>query len=175
MSVAAPEVERRRPSGATTRRRRPSATGIERDGRATSAALPVILGMVVITIVFTAKNSNFLTAVNFNNLIVQMAGTTVIAIGVVFVLLLGEIDLSIGYVSGVAGVVRRGAASSRARATSSRGSSRSCSRSLARRRDRRGCRARSSPFIGVPSFVVTLAGLPRLAGRDPAERSARRA
>ena len=34
-----------------------------------------------------------------------MAGTTTIAIGVVFVLLLGEIDLSIGYVSGIAGVV----------------------------------------------------------------------
>ena len=36
---------------------------------------------------------------------VQMAGVTTIAIGVVFVLLLGEIDLSIGYVSGIAGVV----------------------------------------------------------------------
>ena len=35
----------------------------------------------------------------------QMAGVTTIAIGVVFVLLLGEIDLSIGYVSGVAGVI----------------------------------------------------------------------
>ena len=35
----------------------------------------------------------------------QMAGVTTIAIGVVFVLLLGEIDLSIGYVSGIAGVV----------------------------------------------------------------------
>ena len=34
-----------------------------------------------------------------------MAGVTTVAIGVVFVLLLGEIDLSIGYVSGIAGVV----------------------------------------------------------------------
>jgi D-xylose transport system permease protein len=67
-------------------------------------SLPVILGMVVIVIFFTAQSSAFFTAVNFNNLIVQMAGTTVVAIGVVFVLLLGEIDLSIGYVSGVAGV-----------------------------------------------------------------------
>ncbi len=66
---------------------------------------PVIFGVAVIVAFFTAKNSNFFTAVNFNNLVVQMAGTTTIAIGVVFVLLLGEIDLSIGYVSGVAGVV----------------------------------------------------------------------
>ena len=67
-------------------------------------SLPVVLGMVVIVIYFTAQSSVFFTAVNFNNLITQMAGTTLIAIGVVFVLLLGEIDLSIGYVSGMAGV-----------------------------------------------------------------------
>jgi D-xylose transport system permease protein len=67
-------------------------------------SLPVILGMVIITIVFTAKVSVFFTAVNFNNLITQMAGITLIAIGVVFVLLLGEIDLSVGYLSGVTGV-----------------------------------------------------------------------
>jgi D-xylose transport system permease protein len=67
-------------------------------------SLPVVFGMVVIVIVFTAKVNVFFTAVNFNNLIVQMTGIALIAIGVVFVLLLGEIDLSIGYVSGVCGV-----------------------------------------------------------------------
>ena len=67
-------------------------------------SLPVVFGMAVIVIFFTAQSSNFFTAVNFDNLIVQMAGTTMIAIGVVFVLLIGEIDLSIGYVSGMAGV-----------------------------------------------------------------------
>jgi D-xylose transport system permease protein len=67
-------------------------------------SLPVILGMTIIIIFFTAQSTNFFTAVNFDNLIVQMAGTTMIAIGVVFVLLIGEIDLSIGYVSGMAGV-----------------------------------------------------------------------
>ena len=61
--------------------------------------------MVAITIFFTAKTSVFFTAVNFSNLIAQMAGVTVIAIGVVFVLLIGEIDLSIGYVSGLGSVV----------------------------------------------------------------------
>jgi D-xylose transport system permease protein len=67
--------------------------------------LPVVLGLVVITAFYYSRNENFLTAGNFTNLITQMAAVTTIAIGVVFVLLLGEIDLSIGYVSGIAGVV----------------------------------------------------------------------
>ena len=67
--------------------------------------MPVVVGLFVITAFFYSQNSNFLTAGNFTNLMVQMAAVTTIAIGVVFVLLLGEIDLSIGYVSGVAGVV----------------------------------------------------------------------
>ncbi len=67
--------------------------------------MPVVVGLCVIAAFFYSQNSNFLTAGNFTNLIVQMAAVTTIAIGVVFVLLLGEIDLSIGYVSGIAGVV----------------------------------------------------------------------
>jgi D-xylose transport system permease protein len=67
-------------------------------------SLPVVIGLIAISAFFYSKNANFLTAANFNNLLVQMAGVTIIAIGVVFVLLLGEIDLSIGYVSGVGGV-----------------------------------------------------------------------
>jgi D-xylose transport system permease protein len=67
-------------------------------------SLPVIVGMAIIVITFTAKVNVFFTSVNFNNLIVQLAPIALIAIGVVFVLLLGEIDLSIGYVSGVCGV-----------------------------------------------------------------------
>jgi D-xylose transport system permease protein len=65
---------------------------------------PIILAVVLIAVFFDAKNSNFLSATNFNNLLVQMAGTTVIAFGVVFVLLIGEIDLSVGYIGGIAGV-----------------------------------------------------------------------
>lgn len=67
-------------------------------------SLPIILGVLVLVVIFQILNSNFLTPRNFVNLIVQMAGITTIAIGVVFVLLLGEIDLSIGYVSAVAAV-----------------------------------------------------------------------
>jgi D-xylose transport system permease protein len=66
---------------------------------------PVIIGLTGIVIVFSLTAQNFFTAVNFNNVIAQMAGVTMLAYGVVFVLLLGEIDLSIAYVSAVAGVV----------------------------------------------------------------------
>lgn len=66
--------------------------------------LPILLGLIVIAAIFQILNENFLSPRNLVNLIVQMAGITVIAIGVVYVLLLGEIDLSIGYVSAVTAV-----------------------------------------------------------------------
>jgi ABC-type xylose transport system permease subunit len=65
-------------------------------------SLPIIVGLIVIAIIFQTQNDRFLTAGNFVNLIVQSAAIITIAMGVVWVLLLGEIDLSIGYVSGVA-------------------------------------------------------------------------
>src|SRR5919197_1398452 len=68
-------------------------------------SLPIVVGLIIIAIVFQSQNENFLTAGNFVNLIVQAAAITTIAMGLVFVLLLGEIDLSVGYVSGVAGVI----------------------------------------------------------------------
>jgi len=67
-------------------------------------SLPIILGLILIAIIFQSQNENFLTSRNFVNLIVQMAGITTIAYGVVYVLLLGEIDLSVGFVSAVAAV-----------------------------------------------------------------------
>jgi len=66
---------------------------------------PVILALAIMALVFGLTANNFFSAVNFNNIIVQMAGTTLLAYGIVFVLLIGEIDLSVSYVSGVAGVV----------------------------------------------------------------------
>jgi D-xylose transport system permease protein len=68
-------------------------------------SLPIIVGLIIIAVVFQSQNENFLTAGNFVNLMVQGAAYATIAMGIVFVLLLGEIDLSIGYVSGVAGVI----------------------------------------------------------------------
>jgi len=66
---------------------------------------PVLVGLTVIVIFFSFKAENFLSPGNFSNIITQMAGTTLLAYGVVFVLLIGEIDLSISYISGIAGVV----------------------------------------------------------------------
>jgi D-xylose transport system permease protein len=68
-------------------------------------SLPIVVGLIIIAIVFQLQNSQFLTAGNFVNLIVQTAPYAVIAMGVTFALLLGEIDLSIGFVSGVGGVL----------------------------------------------------------------------
>jgi D-xylose transport system permease protein len=68
-------------------------------------SLPIIIGLALIVAFFYSRNENFLTAGNFTNLMTQMAAVTTIAIGVVFVLLLGEIDLSIAYVAGLAGVL----------------------------------------------------------------------
>jgi D-xylose transport system permease protein len=68
-------------------------------------SLPIFVGLIIIAVVFQSQNDRFLTASNFVNLILQTAPYAVIAMGVTFVLLLGEIDLSIGFVSGVGGVM----------------------------------------------------------------------
>jgi D-xylose transport system permease protein len=68
-------------------------------------ALPGVLGLVALCIVFGIMSDVFLTPGNFANLLTQAASVTVIAMGLVFVLLLGEIDLSAGYASGVCGAV----------------------------------------------------------------------
>ncbi|MFN8221972.1 MAG: hypothetical protein U0R50_01840 [Gaiellales bacterium] len=66
---------------------------------------PVILGLIIIGTIFSFTASNFFTAGNFTNILTQMGGMTMLAMGIVFVLLLGEIDLSVSYISGIAGVV----------------------------------------------------------------------
>lgn len=68
-------------------------------------SIPVVVGLIIIWAIFTSLNSNFLTAGNLSDISVAMVGTGMIAVGIVFVLLLGEIDLSVGSVSGVAGAV----------------------------------------------------------------------
>ncbi|MEV6294249.1 sugar ABC transporter permease [Streptomyces sp. NPDC051896] len=66
-------------------------------------SIPVVVGLAIIWIIFQSLNSNFLTAGNLSDISVAMVGTGMIAVGIVFVLLLGEIDLSVGSLSGVAG------------------------------------------------------------------------
>ena len=125
---------------------------------------PIIIGLVGVALFFHFKSaggfhlySAYISASNFNNVIVQMTGLTMIAFGVVFVLLIGEIDLSIGYLSGFAGVVVGEltlAASGHdlpgvlailfaLAAGALLGAAQGCFVAL----------------VGVPSFVVTLAGL----------------
>ena len=64
--------------------------------------LPVLIGLAAIWTVFTIANPRFLSAVNLTNMMLQIAAVGTISVGVVMVLLLGEIDLSVGSVSGFA-------------------------------------------------------------------------
>jgi D-xylose transport system permease protein len=64
-------------------------------------SLPALLGLLVLVLVFAMLSDKFLTLNNTTNIISQGAGKMIIAMGLVFVLLLGEIDLSAGTASGV--------------------------------------------------------------------------
>jgi D-xylose transport system permease protein len=68
-------------------------------------SLPAVLGLVVLVALFAALSDKFFTLNNIANLFEQGAGQTIIAMGIVFVLLLGEIDLSAGTASGVCAAV----------------------------------------------------------------------
>ncbi|MBU3062627.1 ABC transporter permease [Nocardia sp. NEAU-G5] len=68
-------------------------------------SLPALLGLVVLVVLFSSLSNVFFSLNNIANLLAQGAGQTIIAMGIVYVLLLGEIDLSAGTASGVAGAV----------------------------------------------------------------------
>ncbi|KFF60466.1 ABC transporter permease [Cryobacterium sp. MLB-32] len=68
-------------------------------------SLPVVIGLIVIWIAFYALNPNFLSPINLVNLTLQCAAVGTISIGIVLVLLLGEIDLSVGSVSGLGAAI----------------------------------------------------------------------
>jgi len=68
-------------------------------------SLPVVAALILIAIVFQSLNPNFLTPRNLTNLVLQIAAMGTISVGVVLVLLLGEIDLSVGAVSGLCAAV----------------------------------------------------------------------
>ena len=74
---------------------------LRRVGRGDYASVRVIAAIVVIWLIFQLENDRFLSAVNLTNLVLQITATGLISVGVVYVLLLGEIDLSVGAVSGV--------------------------------------------------------------------------
>ncbi|MEU6549218.1 sugar ABC transporter permease [Streptomyces sp. NPDC046915] len=66
------------------------------------AQLPVVLVLAVVWITFQSIDRSFLSPRNLSNLSVDIVGTGLIAVGIVFVLLLGELDLSVGSISGLA-------------------------------------------------------------------------
>ncbi|HEY3921547.1 MAG TPA: hypothetical protein VGL76_05475 [Gaiellaceae bacterium] len=118
--------------------------------------VPIVVGQIFIVVFFSLKATNFFTAVNFGNIIIQMAGTTMLAYGVVFVLLLGEIDLSIGYVAGIGALT--------VSELQLPGSGHEINGLLAILCAVGVCaligllQGSIVAFVGVPSFVVTLAG-----------------
>jgi D-xylose transport system permease protein len=118
--------------------------------------LPIALGIVFIVVFFSFKATNFFTGNNFDNIIIQMAGDAMLAFGVVFVLLLGEIDLSISYVAGIGALT--------VAELQLPGSGHQINGLLAMAAAVGICAligaAQGSivAFVGVPSFVVTLAG-----------------
>jgi len=76
-----------------------------RAGASDLGALPVALGLALIWSYFELQDPHFLTARNLSNLVLQISISGTIAIGLVFVLLLGEIDLSVGSVAGASAAV----------------------------------------------------------------------
>ena len=117
-------------------------------------SLPVVIGLIIIWLYFSITEENFLTSGNITNLMLQITTIGIIATGVVLVLLLGEIDLSVGVVSGLA-------AASMAVLNTKHGWSGWASIAAAI-----GVGILVGAFQGgfvtflrVPSFVVTLAGL----------------
>lgn len=66
-------------------------------------AMPAVIGLIVLVTLFSVLRPVFFTPLNFANFFTQAAVVAILAMGIVFVLLLGEIDLSAGVTSGVAG------------------------------------------------------------------------
>src|SRR5262249_52971135 len=69
------------------------------------SSVPGILGLVLIPVLFPVQENRFLSAQNLANLMLQITTIGLISVGIVYVLLLGEIDLSVGAVSGLGGAV----------------------------------------------------------------------
>ncbi len=73
--------------------------------RADLGALPTIFGLLVIWLVFQRANDKFLSPLNLTNLMAQISALGTISVGAVMILLLGEVDLSAGAVSGLCAAV----------------------------------------------------------------------
>jgi D-xylose transport system permease protein len=80
-------------------------TQLRRLGQGELESVRVLLGIAVIWTIFQIANDRYLSAINLSNLVLQLCAVATISIGVVLVLLLGEIDLSVGSVSGLSAAV----------------------------------------------------------------------
>jgi D-xylose transport system permease protein len=118
--------------------------------------LPIVLGIAFIVVFFSFKATNFFTAANFDNIIIQMAGTAMLAYGIVFVLLLGEIDLSVSYVAGIGALtvaeLQLPASGHQINGLLAMVAAVAICAVIG------GAQGSIVAFVGVPSFVVTLAG-----------------
>lgn len=121
--------------------------------------LPVVVGLVAVWVFFQTQNSNFLTARNLSNLTLQMAVVTVLAMATVVVMVAGEIDLSLGSVTGVTSALlgvlltnHHWSVWAALAATFAVGAGIGLLQGAV------------TVFVGVPSFIVTLGGFLAWAG-----------
>ena len=121
--------------------------------------LPVIVGLAAVWIFFQTQNANFLTSRNLSNLTLQMAVTAILAMAVVLVMVAGEIDLSLGSVTGVTSALLgilltndHWSTTAALAATFAAGLGIGVLQGLV------------TVFVGVPSFLVTLGGFLAWAG-----------
>lgn len=119
-----------------------------------TGSLTVVVGLVIVWVVFQTLNANFLSARNLSNLVLQIAVLGTLAIGMVIVLVLGEIDLSVGAIAGVSAAVM-------ALAVSDHGWNAAAGIALALVVGAAIGLAHGAIItaFGIPSFIVTLAGL----------------
>jgi D-xylose transport system permease protein len=103
-AAAAPEPEARS-TGAEPQEQSGRFAVLQRVAQGELGSLRVVIGLVLIWGIFTVANDRFLTSTNLVNLSLQIAATGMISIGVVLVLLLGEIDLSVAIVSGLCAAI----------------------------------------------------------------------
>jgi D-xylose transport system permease protein len=122
-----------------------------------SGALPVILGLVAVVVFFQLRNSLFLSAGNLVNLMVLSAPLILLGMAEIFVLLLGEIDLSVGYNAAIGAVITFWAAYTLPWWVAVLIGLASCALIGI-------VQGLLITLLGLPSFVVTLAGLLGLEG-----------
>jgi D-xylose transport system permease protein len=78
---------------------------LRRLGQGEAGSLRVLITLAIIWVIFAIAHDRFLTPVNLTNLALQTVAVGIVSVGVVLVLLLGEIDLSVGAVSGLSAAV----------------------------------------------------------------------